>query len=54
MKKDDVPIEFIELLERANEKTLISIEKKAISLTGDRPCTEHKQLIPFYLHLKAR
>ena len=54
MEKDDVPIEFIELLEKANEKSLTSIKEKAIFLTDVRPCTEQNQLIPFYLHSKAR
>jgi len=54
MKNDDIPIEFIELLKKANGKSLISIEEKAISLSGVQPCNAQKQLIPAYLHSKAR
>lgn len=49
---DEVPREFIDTLNQANNESLKTIRQKAISLLDAQLCTEHTQSIPFSRQVK--
>ena len=53
MEDDVVPRTLAELLDKANDKSLLAIKKKAISLLDGQPCTEHNQPVLFSLPEKG-